>query len=581
MLQVWWEQQLPREFFSLSWDNFFKPMNVVVDALSTSPMLLLFAVIGLGYLVGSIRIAGFSLGPAAVLFTGIFFGALDSRLRIPDLLYILGLVLFVYTIGLQSGPGFFSSFGPRALKANLLSISMILLAALMSYAAFLLLRLDGPSSVGMFCGALTNTPALAASIDVIKNLVGVSGSTAGGTSAVSAPVIGYGVSYPFGVVGVLLGFYAVARIWEVRKGPAGLSENAEGEGAEKSAPILVRTFHVVNPEAIGKEVSDLLSQEENRGFVLSRLRREGVTSLVYGDTILQEGDLIVAVGAQAAIERARALFGKESARDIHTENQEFDFRRIEVSDKRVVGKTVGELNLQEMLDATVTRIRRGDVDFVPSSDTVLERGDWVRVLTWAGNIDRLRRFFGDSVRSSSETDFLSLSLGLVLGVLIGMIPLPLPGGSRFTLGFAGGPLIVGLILGNLNRTGPIVWGMPFGVNVTLRQVGLVLFLAGVGTKAGDGFLKTVQNGGWELMLAGAVITASVTLVTLLLCVRMLKLSIPAAMGLMSGIQTQPACLAYANEHAATNAPDIWYASVYPVSMISKIILAQLLVGLMM
>ena len=150
----------------------------------------------------------------------------------------------------------------------------------------------------------------------------------------------------------------------------------------------------------------------------------------------------------------------------------------------------------------------------------------------------------------------------------------------FTLGFAGGPLIVGLVLGNLNRTGPIVWGMPFGVNVTLRQVGLVLFLAGVGTKAGDGFLHTLEDGGWELMAVGAVITASVTLVTLLLCVKVLKLSIPAAMGLMSGIQTQPACLAYANDHATSNAPDVWYASVYPVSMISKIVLAQLLVGLM-
>jgi putative transport protein len=274
------------------------------------------------------------------------------------------------------------------------------------------------------------------------------------------------------------------------------------------------------------------------------------------------------------------LFGRESEREIQTENQEFDFRRIEVSDKRVVGKTIGELNLQEMLDATITRIRRGDVDMVPSSDTVLERGDRVRVLTWAGNIDRLRKFFGDSVRSSSETDFLSLSLGLVLGVLLGMVPLPLPGGSRFTLGFAGGPLIVGLVLGNLNRTGRIIWGMPFGVNVTLRQVGLVLFLAGIGTKAGDGFLQTVQNGGWEVMAAGAVITASVTVVTLFLGVRVLKLSLPAAMGLMSGIQTQPACLAYANEHATTNAPDVWYASVYPASMISKIILAQLLVGQM-
>jgi putative transport protein len=556
-------------------------MDILASFLASSPLVLLFAVVGLGYLLGTIKIAGFSLGPAAVLFTGIFFGALDPRLRIPDLLYILGLVLFVYTIGVQSGPSFFASFGPRALKANLLSISMILLAAVMSYAAFALFHLDGLSAVGMFCGALTNTPALAASIDAVRNLIGASADGSTLSPAASAPVIGYGVSYPFGVVGVLLGFYFVSKMWPSQKPPAGVIESTEGEGSGREAPIIVRTFQVVNRGVIGRSVADLLSHDENKGFVLSRLRHDGVTSLVYADTVLQEGDLVVAVGAQPAMDRARLLFGRESPHEIHNENKEFDFRRIEVSDKRVVGKTVGELNLQEMLDATITRIRRGDVDLVPSSDTVLERGDRVRVLTWAGNIDRLRRFFGDSVRSSSETDFLSLSIGLVLGVLIGMIPLPLPGGSKFTLGFAGGPLIVGLILGYRNRTGPIVWGMPFGVNVTLRQIGLVLFLAGVGTKAGTGFLHTVENGGWALMAAGAVITASVTAATLVLCAKVLKLSIPAAMGLMSGIQTQPACLAYANEHATTNAPDVWYASVYPVSMISKIVLAQLLVGLMM
>ncbi len=553
-------------------------MESLISFLAASPLVLLFAVVGLGFLLGTIRVAGFSLGPAAVLFTGIIFGALDSRLRIPDLLYVLGLVLFVYTIGLQSGPSFFASFGPRALKANVLSFSMILLAAVMSYASCMLFHLDGPSAVGMFCGALTNTPALAASIEAVRNAIGAPLVGPSGAEAVSAPVIGYSVSYPFGVIGVLLGFHFIGKAWISRKNPAGSGEGADVDGAGREAPIIVRTFQVVNKEVFGNEVADLLSREENRGFVLSRLRRNGATSLVYGDTILQEGDLVVAVGTQPAIDRARELFGKESGHDIQTENQEFDSRRIEVSDKRVVGKSIRDLNLQEMLDATITRIRRGDVDLVPSSDTTLERGDRVRVLTWAGNIDRLRRFFGDSVRSSSETDFLSLSLGLVLGVLLGMIPFPLPGGSRFTLGFAGGPLIVGLVLGNVNRTGPIVWGMPFGVNVTLRQIGLVLFLAGIGTKAGDGFLHTVAAGGWELMAIGGVITASVTVVTLFLGVKALKLSLPAAMGLMSGIQTQPACLAYANEHATTNAPDVWYASVYPVSMISKIILAQLLIG---
>jgi putative transport protein len=249
-----------------------------------------------------------------------------------------------------------------------------------------------------------------------------------------------------------------------------------------------------------------------------------------------------------------------------------------VSDKRVIGKTIRELNIQNLLDATITRVRRGDVDFVPTGETVLERGDRVRVLTWAGNLDRVARFLGDSVRSGSEADFLSLSVGLVIGVLMGIAPLPLPGGGTFTLGFAGGPLIAGLLLGRLQRSGPITWGMPFSVNLTLRQVGLVLFLAGIGTKAGDGFVGTVEHGGWLLMAVGAGITAVTTLFVLIGGSRFLRLSHPSVMGLMSGIQTQPACLAYANEHGGADAPNVWYASVYPVSMISKIILVQLLVS---
>ncbi len=548
-------------------------MSVVIELFVSSPLLLLFFVVGIGYLLGTVRVFGFSLGPAAVLFTGLFVGAVDPRLRIPDLVYILGLVLFVYTIGLQSGPTFFSSFGSRALRANLVALCLILLAATLSLIAWRGLGLNGPTTAGVFCGSLTNTPALAASIEAVRAMVR---QTSGELSLApqNAPVIGYSIAYPFGVIGVLVGFYAFGRIASFR------SAAPEPERSAARGPIMARTFNVVNAAVVGKSVAQILAKKENKGIVLSRLRRGSVTSLVYSDTVLQQGDLLAAVGTEASLSRALKLFGKESPRDIQTENQEFDFRRIEVSSRGVVGKTIAELNMQEMLDATITRIRRGDADFVPSGSTILERGDRVRVITWAGNLERVARFFGDSVRASSETDFLSLSVGLVLGVLIGMVPIPLPGGTTFTLGFAGGPLIMGLILGRLQRTGPILWGMPFSVNVTLRQVGLVLFLAGVGTKAGDGFLRVMEGSGVLYFAVGAAITSLVTIAALFTGVRILKLSYPAAMGLMSGIQTQPACLAYATEHTGADSPNVWYAAVYPLSMISKIILAQVLVGWM-
>jgi putative transport protein len=551
----------------------------MIEYLASSPLLLLFAVIGLGWLAGSIRVFGFSLGPAAVLFVGILFGSLDSRLRIPELLYVLGLVLFVYTIGLQSGPSFFSSFGKRALRANLFALAAILLAAVIAVAGARVLGLDGLSMVGVFCGALTNTPALAAGVEAIRSAPGGAALTAIEMQArTSAPVIGYSVAYPFGVIGVLLAFHISGKM---RSGAAKREPGGGPATGETPGPLYGRTYRVVNPGVFGRSVASLLGDGSHHGFVLSRLRRGEETSLVYAETTLAKDDLVVAVGDTPAHERARVLFGEESGQEIQTENKEFDFRRIDVSDKRVIGRTIRDLNIQRLLDATITRVRRGDVDFIPTGETVLERGDRVRVLTWAGNLDRVARFLGDSVRSGSEADFLSLSVGLVAGILLGIATFPLPGGGTFSLGFAGGPLIAGLLLGRLQRTGPVSWGMPFSVNLTLRQVGLVLFLAGIGTKAGDGFVGTVERGGWALMAVGAGITLVTTVLVLGAGSRLLRLSSPAAMGLMSGIQTQPACLAYANEHGASDAPNVWYASVYPVSMIAKIIIAQLLVSRLM
>jgi len=551
----------------------------MIDYLASSPLLLLFAVIGLGWLVGSVRVFGFALGPAAVLFVGILFGSLDSRLRIPELLYVLGLVLFVYTIGLQSGPSFFSSFGKRALRANLFAFASVLLAAGCTVAGVRVLGLDGLSMVGVFCGALTNTPALAASVEAIRGAPAGAAMTALEMQArTNAPVVGYSVAYPFGVIGVLIAFHIAGKF---RFGAAAKEPEGGSAAGEAPGPLYGKTYRVVNPGVFGKTVASLLGDGSHHGFVLSRLRRGEETSLVYAETTLGKDDLVVAVGDTTAHERARILFGEESGLEIQTENKEFDFRRIDVSEKRVIGRTIRELNIQRLLDATITRVRRGDVDFIPTGETVLERGDRVRVLTWAGNLDRVARFLGDSVRSGSEADFLSLSVGLVAGILLGIATFPLPGGGRFSLGFAGGPLIAGLLLGRLQRTGPISWGMPFSVNLTLRQVGLVLFLAGIGTKAGDGFVGTFERGGWALMAMGAGITLVTTVLVLAAGSRLLRLSYPSVMGLVSGIQTQPACLAYANEHGASDAANVWYASVYPVSMIAKIIIAQLLVSRLM
>jgi putative transport protein len=541
-------------------------METFVELLADQPLLVLFVIIGAGYFLGSLRLFGFSLGPAAVLFSGIAVGAIDPRLTIPQFIATLGLILFVYTTALQSGSAFFSSFGTRGIRANLLAVAVLSVAAAVCGAAARLWNIAPALIVGVFTGSLTNTPALASSLETIRD------ATARFDNAVdwaNAAVIGYGVSYPFGVIGVLVGFYIFERLASNRE-PA-------SDPADASADHLIaRSYRVTNPAAIGVPVRKMLSEDRSRTIVFSRVKHGAALSLVDGNTVFEHGDIVTAVCAENTHGRVGAMLGEPSDEALQTERRQLDYRRIEVSDKNIIGRKIKELNLQEHFEATITRLRRGDVDFVPSGDTVVEHGDRVRVLTHPENIEKLTKYFGDSIRSGSEADFFSVSLGIVLGALLGLLPLPLPGGSSFSLGFAGGPLIVGLILGRIQRTGPIIWGMPFSANLALRQIGLVLFLAGVGSKAGDGFIHTLSQGGWLLALIGGGVTMLTTLLVLLFAARLMKLPPPAVMGLMAGIQTQPACLAYASQRTPSNLPDVWYSTVYPISMIAKIIIAQLL-----
>jgi putative transport protein len=550
-------------------------MQPIVNFFAENQLLLLFTVIGLGYLVGQIKVFGFSLGVSAVLFIGIAFGALDKRLGLPESMYIIGLVLFVYAIGLQSGPSFFASFQKRGFRTNGIAATLLASGAIAAIILWKILGISAPSAAGLFCGALTSTPALAATVETVKTLSTNLPQEVADLNA-NSPVVTYGLAYPFGVLGVLLWFFVFTKIFKIdfaKEEAARLKESG-------SDTIRSRTYHITNPAIAGKTVGESLKLLGQPGFALSRIKKGEVTSIVTPDTLLSAGDQIVAVGTTEALERARILFGEESAVHMPLDNTGIDFRRIFVSHPAVVGKRIHELNLEKEFGATITRLRRGDVDIVPSPGTTLELGDRIRVVTRHENIDRITKYFGDSMKSISETDFLSISFGIVLGVMVGMIPFPLPHGMVFKLGFAGGPLIVALLLGRLERTGPIIWALPFTANLVLRQIGLVFFLAGIGTKAGYGFGATFQSGGWGLIAAGALITTCVVVLTILVGYKYLKLPMSAVMGMASGMHTQPACLAYANQQAQSDQPNIWYATVYPASMITKIILAQIIVSVL-
>jgi len=535
-------------------------------------LLLLFTVIGLGYLFGNIHVFGFKLGVAAVLFVGIAFSAIDPRLSLPEYIYIIGLVLFVYAIGLSAGPGFFASFQKRGIRISLIAILILSSGAVVAGLIGKIMGLSAASTAGLNCGALTNTPALAAAVEAVKNL-----SAALPPERLefllNSPVVTYGLAYPFGVFGVILWMFLFAKIYRIDF----QRENAERQLDAESEGIVSQAFKITNPAVFNKTIAEAMAMLENPGFVLSRIKKGDRIEIATGETALERNDLVVAVGPPHALKTAHILFGEKTSEKLAERRDETSYRRIFVSNRAVVGKMVGDIMRQKNFIATITRLQRGNVEFVPSANTILAMGDRIMGGTPRQQGERVTEFFGDSFIALSETDYLSLSLGIVLGVFLGMIPLPLPNGTTFKLGFAGGPLVAGLILGKLERTGPIQWSMPYNANMVIRQIGLVFFLAAIGTRAGFGFTETFKTGGWGLIVAAAAITSFVSVASLLIAFKYLKIPMSAAMGLTSGIHTQPACLAYANQQGENDLPTLWYATVQPASMIAKILLAQIIV----
>jgi putative transport protein len=543
----------------------------MINLLAGNPLLLLFTVIGIGYLAGSVKIAGFKLGVVAVLFVGIAVGALDPRLALPEHISILGLVLFVYAVGLQSGPGFFASFNKRGLRINLATMTILVAGGGLTALLARLFGFSAATAAGLFCGAFTNTPALAATVETIKELSANLPAAAQAANA-SSPVVAYSLAYPFGVLGVILWFFLFSKIFKAdrRQEPP---ENGERNGA---GVLFSRTYQVTNPAVVGKTLGEALALVSRRTFSVSRIMKVERVAVVRPDAVLGRGDLVVAVGTSAALNQALVLFGEVSPRNLAEEIGAITSRRLFVSSREAVGKTIRELRLEERFSATITRLRRGDVEFVPTPGMVLELGDRIRVVAFRERLGEVTGFFGDSLQSIAETDFLSLSLGIVLGVFVGLIPIPLPGGLKFKLGFAGGPLIVALVLGRIQRTGPVRWVVPTSANLVLRQTGLVFFLAGIGSRAGYSFITTFRGGGLEILAAGAIVTSAATAAALFLAVKHFRLPMPAAMGMISGLQTQPACLAYANQQSHGDQPNVWYATVYPAAMVMKILLGQII-----
>jgi putative transport protein len=538
----------------------------ILDFLAANPLLLLFLVAAVGYPIGQLRVRGSSLGVAAVLFVGLAAGGIDARLALPEIVYMLGLAIFVYTVGLQNGPAFVATLRRDGLRHGAMVVAVLLLAMGLTVVAARALRLDRAVAAGLFAGSLTNTPALAAAIETLKQM-GLGG-------ALASPVVAYSIAYPMGVVGVILAVLLGLRVFRADL-PGEAAKLAELGAANE--PLANTTVQVT------QEIGALSVEELARGLrwrvIFGRLLRDGATALVTHETRLRPGDLVTVVGTATELARVTARLGRTADEQIDLDRSEFDLRRVFVSNAEVAARPLRELDLERRFAAVVTRVRRGDVELLPAEDLKLEMGDRVRILAPARRLAEVAAFFGDSYRGASEVDVLTFGLGLALGLLLGALPLPLPGGARVSLGFAGGPLLVALVLGTIERTGPLLWSLPWGANTTLRQVGLVLFLAGIGTRAGPGFLMTFEGGGGAMLFAaGAGITFATAFAALWAAHRVLGIPLSLAIGMVAGIHTQPAALGFALQETRNEIPNVGYAAVYPIATIAKILLVQLLLA---
>lgn len=541
-----------------------------------SEPLLLFVIIGVGFMIGQIKVKGFSLGIAGVLFIGLLFGSWQNPLApegqktlvIAKEITEIGLILFVYAVGLTSGPGFFASLKKRGIRFNLIIAFTLTVSAGLTLFLGRLLGLSPGVIGGVYCGALTNTPALAAVTQWMKN-----SNDASVLSTISDPTVGYAVAYPYAVLGGLMAIQLF--IWFFQKEFDAEKDNAQ-RALQEGGRLINKNFVIQNPAIIGQAIGILRIQEKT-GLIVSRIRHSDVVSIPTKYTVLNQGDVIVAVGKQSDMDNALQYFGAESTEQLELSRERIEMRRILMSRRDLIGKSIDELELDHRFNAQVTRIRRADVDIVASPDITLELGDRLRVVMPREHAAEVTKFFGDSERDIAELDYAAITLGISLGVLIGMIPFPFPGLGNITLGFAGGPLLVGLILGRQGKTGPLVWNIPLEANHALRHIGLLFFLAGIGVTAGGRFLDSLATDGWKFFVLGAFTTTFATAASLFLLKIYGKASVISALGATCGMQTQPATLARCYEISKSDETYVAYSTTYPIAMIGKIILAQVMV----
>jgi len=546
---------------------------VMSEIALTVSIMALVAVVGLW--IGNIKIRGVGFGIGGVLFGGIIVGHFVDQAGIglnSAMLHVMqefGLILFVYTIGIQVGPGFFASLRVSGLRLNLFAILIVILGGLVTTLLHKFFAIPLPIVLGIFSGAVTNTPALGAGQQILRDL---------GTPGEMVDQMGmsYAMAYPFGICGILLTMWLIRMVFRINvDSEAQQHDLHSGNGHSLLKTINIR---VENPNLNGMAIQDVPILNSDT-IICSRLKREERLMVPAPSTLIMQGDLLHLVGQEADLRNALVVIGREVDTSLSTRGTDLHVERVVVTNEKVLGKKIQDLHFKQRYDVVISRLNRAGVELVASSQASLQFGDILNLVGRQASIDAVAAEVGNAQQKLQQVQMLPVFIGIGLGVLLGSIPLFIPGFPvALKLGLAGGPLIMALILGRIGSIGKLYWFMPPSANLALRELGIVLFLAVVGLKSGGDFITTLTEGeGVNWMLYGVFITA-VPLITVGLLARIFaKMNYLTLCGMLAGSMTDPPALAFANGlHATSGAAALSYATVYPLVMFLRIITPQLL-----
>lgn len=537
-------------------------------------VLVICLVASLGLALGHIKIKGINLGIAGVLFTGLIFGHFGVTINEHVLEFIreFGLILFVYAIGLQVGPGFFSSIRKGGLPLNVMAASIVLLGVGMTLIAHYLGKVPIEAAVGVLAGATTNTPSLGAAQQALRDVVGSS------SDLVKYPGLGYAVAYPFGVLGIILAMLSIKAMFRI---------SPEKELDTFSSNTKSPQLHSVNLEVTNGSIAGLPIGEvpglPTSSVVISRIMHNGEVSVAHPTTTLTVGDVVLAVGPKERLEGLEKILGKKSEVDLREVESNISTQRVAVTRKSVLGKTLGDLSLHKRFGVTVTRLSRMGLEFAAHQNLSVKFGDTLLVVGEPEAIKEASSALGNSPKDLNDPQLIPLLLGITVGVIFGSIPVMIPGlPAPVRLGLAGGPLIIAIVLARIGQSGPLVWSTPLSANLMIRELGISLFLTCVGLRSGGKFIETLMSGdGISWVLWGAAITLIPLLIVGFTARFFVKTNFTALCGVLAGAMTDPPALAFANTFMGSELPALSYATVYPLTMLLRVLSTQALVLLLM